>query len=136
MWFELTKAQLATLKQIAVQLASSETPVILALPSAPKEDDATSTSTSKLNLAPDTTGIKQGSTAPYSISAVKGSNLKQVASIRYLGTQLAIHFNAAFTSVTIDQMPANLSANPGVAQLEVRLTDGSKQFYSVIVSKP
>jgi hypothetical protein len=129
LWFSLPVAQVSSAKEVALLLTSGDPRVIIvSLPTPPKaEDDGSS---SKLTLTADKTGIKQGSTGPYTI---KGSNLKLIASIRYLGSQLPVHFSTE--SVTIDQLPPSLSATPGTARLEVRLTDGTKQTYDVLVTK-
>jgi hypothetical protein len=135
LWFSLKAKDAKAFKEVAIQLVDAagkpSSTILVTLPTPPKSTDDTA-STTKVTLKDDATGLKQGATGPYTI---KGTNLKLVVSIKYLGVELPIHYAADFSSVTIDQLPAGFTANPGKSPLEFHMTDGSKQSYGVTITK-
>lgn len=137
--FSLTKQQVSDLKMVVLQPPApkagkaakpGETPSLPAVVaiSLPSQKEAKATTAS---LSPDKKGVAKGSTSPYEIT---GGQLQQVTEIRYLNTPIPFSYAAAGTSITIPQLPATLVANPGVVPLEIRLADGTKQTYAVVVN--
>jgi hypothetical protein len=107
--------------------------VLVALPTLPQSDDTQDESAKKLTLAKIPATITQGSTGPYSI---KGANFQLIASFRYLGTPLPVHYSTEYTTATFNMLPAGLTASPGRISLEARLSDGTTQIYSIPIVAP
>jgi hypothetical protein len=133
MWITLSADQLSSVRQFVIQPkpaaekgSTDNPPLVIAIPSLEKTD-----STAKASLKPNLAGVPKGSTAPLKIS---GSSLQQIAQIRYLDVPVPYTRSADGTSVTITQVPSTLVANPGVAELEIRFADGTKQEYDVVIN--
>ncbi len=131
-WFSLTKQQLESFKEVAVQLpapkgkpAGSGGVVLVPLP----PTDASSASALDSISAP---SVAQGSTSPYVIS---GKNLQQVEAVLYLGKPLAFSRSADNTSLRIAKLPADLVSTPGVAGgVAIQLTNGAVRQLNVPVT--
>jgi hypothetical protein len=127
MKFQLSATQANTVKEVVIQPAKANSdPIVVALPSAKTDDTAKTTAT----LTPDDGGVTKGSSAPYTI---KGTNLQHVVQLRFENTQVLFSYGAGGTSITIPQLPAQSVAQTGSFPIEVRMDDGTKQYFTLVV---
>jgi len=124
-WFSLPADRISSLRQLVIA-RPNRAPDVIAVPDVSKADE----SKSKAKLTSDQTGVGVGNLGPY---VIKGTNLKLISAIRYLGKPLPIRHDSDGTSVTIDALPATLTANPGIVDLDVEFFDGTQQQFSVPV---
>jgi hypothetical protein len=125
MKFLLTADQLKTVKEIVIQPAKANSdPLVLALPSAKADDGG------KTTLTKDDAGVTKGSVAPY---IIKGANLQHVVQLRFEKAQVLFSYGSGGTSITIPQLPIQVVAQAGSFPIEVRLDDGTKQYFTLVV---
>jgi hypothetical protein len=129
--FDLPAAQATAYKEVIFQLQKDGKPtdlVTLALPAPPKADD--SSSSKSVSLVKDSKGLSKGATGTYTI---KGSNLQLITLVSYFKTPLPFHLGPDASSLIVEQLPANFTANVGQVPLDVRTSDGTEQVYEVPV---